>query len=93
MYFTYDVSLSDVRKQMAISGHISQSELTEKLRKLLDILTGNAPNTQSSLRNASVASSAPSTPQSTMTSDDKYSLLCYIMYVCMYIQLKGITVG
>ena len=59
---------------MTTSGHVSQSELTEKLRKLLDILTGNAPNTQSSLKNTSVASSAPSTPQSTMTSDDKYVL-------------------
>ena len=66
---------------MTTSGHVSQSELTEKLRKLLDILTGNVPNTQSSLKNTSVASSAPSTPQSTMTSDDKYSLSNrYIMY-------------
>lgn len=59
---------------MATSGHVSQSELTEKMKKVLDILTGNAPNTQSSLKSTSVSSSAPSTPQSVMTSDDKYTI-------------------
>lgn len=63
---------SEVRKQLAASGHISQSELAEKMRKVLDVLTGNAPNTQSSLKTTGVAGSTPSTPQTVMTSDDKY---------------------
>ena len=76
LYWSF--SLSDARKQMAASGHVNQSELTEKMKKVLDILTGNAPNTQSSLKTSSVASSAPSTPQSSMTSDDKYNNIYYL---------------
>lgn len=70
---------------MAASGNVSQSELMEKMRKVLDIITGNAPNTQSSLKTTSVASSTPSTPQSSMTSDDKYTMVVLpLVYVCDY---------
>jgi len=69
----FNVLYSEVRKQLAASGQINQSELTEKIKKVLDILTGAVPNTQSSLKNTSVASSTPSTPQTSMTSDDKYN--------------------
>jgi len=63
---------SDVRKQLASAGHISQSELEDKIKKVLDILAGNAPNTQSTLRTTSVSrSTSASSTQHGMSSDDR----------------------
>jgi len=65
---------SDVRKQLASVGHINQSELVDKIKKVLDILAGNAPNTQSTLKTTSISrsTSASSTPGG-MSSDDRWT--------------------